>query len=63
MREATHRPPPRHCTDCGVRIWSFRSTRIKTSYNAAEWKDLCADCDTGIPTADRTRLPIRRAAR
>jgi hypothetical protein len=59
----TTAPPPRHCTTCGVRIWSLTRVSIRTGYDARDWQDECADCADGTPTEDRSRLPVRRAAR
>lgn len=63
MALTTVKPPPRHCTNCGIRIWSLTGVRIKNTYAADDWKDLCVDCDTGVPVPDRTARMFRRAAR
>ncbi len=38
------KPPPRHCTGCGARIWSLTTVRIPEGKNAARWRDLCNQC-------------------
>jgi hypothetical protein len=44
-------------------MWSFNKTYVKTTYDAKDWRDVCADCDIGVPTRHRAARLFRRAAR
>ncbi len=62
------KPPPRHCTACGARIWSLSSVGVHDGYSAARWRDRCNDCTPDPADRDRWELfttgrSTRRGAR
>ena len=56
MTRSATKPPPRHCTTCGARIWSLSTVVVHNGYSSARWRDRCNECTTDPADRDRWEL-------